>query len=56
MVSVTPSTLASWSTSDAAADRDRELARRMRARRVAEGTRALLRGVRTNGPRDERVG
>jgi hypothetical protein len=58
MVSVTPSTLASWSTSDVVADRDRdsELARRMRARRVAQGTRAILRGVRTNGPRDERVG
>jgi len=56
MVSVTPSTLASWSTSDDAADRDRDLARRMRARRVAEGTLAVLRGVRTSGPRGERVG
>jgi hypothetical protein len=55
MVSVTPSTLASWSTSDVSADRDSELARRMRARRVAQGTSAILRGVRTNGPRDERV-
>jgi hypothetical protein len=56
MMSVTPSTLASWSTSDVVADRDSELARRQRARRVAQGTRAILRGVRTNGPRDERVG
>jgi hypothetical protein len=52
LVSVRPAMLAAWSSPLGGPDRDSGLADRLRARRVAQGTRAILERVSASGTQD----
>lgn len=56
MVSATSTTLAAWSRRGVASDQDDDLAGRLRARRVAMGTRAILERVGASDLLEERAG